>query len=238
MKQMKKIAITLMFVTIGIAAYSQDVAPRVNEFGVGFASTSSYSLRYEWGTDNMLFRITAVSLGASNINASQSEVITANNMGYSTTITYTPTVSTPVYLNGGLNLSLVHIKAVNDRFGFMFGFEIGANVSYSVVNTETNFIYYPAITTPNSNYSVQSITSSYEPFIGLVIGARYKISKAFSVFAEIAPNINYTYATVFNTVDAQGVNTPPNSSKTTNTFALSGFANSGAFITIMYRIKG
>jgi hypothetical protein len=235
---MRKIVIALVFLTANLAVYSQDTTLRVNEFGVGFSSLTNFSLRYQWGTDNTLFRITAVSLGATNSNVSQSLSPTANNINYSTSGSYNPTVTTPINFSGGLNLSLVHIKPVSHRFGFMFGFEVGINVSYSVTNTDVNYYYYPPVNNPNTNYSVQAINSSYEPFIGVVVGARFKISKAFSVFAEIAPNVNYTYATSYNTVNTQGVNTPMNTTKTANTFGLSGLANSGAFITIMYRIKG
>jgi len=236
---MKKVIIALIFLAINISVYSQDTIHKVNEIGIGFASTSSFSLRYQWGIDQMVYRISLVSLGGTNSNANtsyaQTNTIVSNNYDY---ITLGSTSNTPINLTGGLNLSMVRIKQVNDKFGFMYGLAIGINLSYVETKAETNYLYNPSNYNPiPSNYTTTSITSSYAPFIGFVIGARYKISKSFFVYAEITPNVNFTYAQA-KVNNTPGVNTPQNSNKITRTYGLSGLTNSGAMITIIYRIKG
>ncbi len=233
---MKKALIALMFLTINISVYSQDTIHKVNEIGIGFTTLTSFSLRYQWGKDNFVYRITAVSLGGTNSTANTNYTSTSTTL--ITTSSVSPSiVNTPINLSGGLNFSVANIKTVSKKFGFMFGAEIGVNLSYVKSNTDNVFAYKPMGNPPLSPYSTEAITASYAPFIGIVIGARYKLSPSFYLYAEITPNINYTYAkaSVNNT---PGVGTPVNTNKTTNTYGLSGLSNSGAMITIVYRIKG
>lgn len=218
---------------------AQEMPEPVREIGIGFSSSTSFSLRYQWGTDQTVWRLTAISFGATTSSANTAEVTTTPSSGnfYS----YSPTASTPVNLSGGLNLSFAKIKAINDRFGIMYGAEIGINLSYVDTKTGTDFAYVPSqqnINNYNANYApytTEAITSSYAPFIGFVIGARYKLNSSFYLYAEIAPNISYTYAETSNN-STSGISSPPSTDKITNTFGLSGLANSGALITIVYRI--
>jgi hypothetical protein len=233
---MKKFAIVLIFLAANIKVYSQDTIHRVNEIGIGFTSLTSFSLRYQWGKDNFVYRITAVSLGGTNSTAN------TNYTSTSTTLINTSSVSpsivnTPINLSGGLNFSVANIKPVSKKFGLMFGAEVGVNLSYVKSNTDNIFAYKPLGNPPLSPYSTEAITASYSPFLGLVIGARYKFSQSFYLYAEITPNINYTYAKASIT-NTPGVGTPVNTNKITNTYGISGLANSGAMITIIYRIKG
>jgi hypothetical protein len=54
---MKKVVIALMFFAINISVYSQDTIRKVNEIGIGFTSLTSFSLRYQWGKDNFVYRM-------------------------------------------------------------------------------------------------------------------------------------------------------------------------------------
>lgn len=234
-KLLLKIALTLGLVNFAHnIANSQEMETKVHEVGIGFNSTSSFSLRYQWGTDQMVYRISVISLGVTNSDSKQTDAITATNTNPSTII-YSPLANTPINLSGGLNLSLAKMKSINEKFGFMYGTVLGINSSYLKTKTEYDYLYTPQQNVLNSNYTTESISSSYAPFIGLLIGARYKISSSFYLYAEISPNINYTYAKATSTTTA-GAYTPPNSNKVTNTYGISGLANSGALITIVYRI--
>lgn len=61
------------------------------------------------------------------------------------------------------------------------------------------------------------------------------MSPSFYLYGEVSPNISYTYAKATITI-TPGAYTPSNSNKGTNTYGVSGLANSGAFITIVYRL--
>lgn len=233
---MKKVVIALMFLAINISVYSQDTIHKVNEIGIGFATLTSYSLRYQWGKDNFVYRITAVSLGGTNSTAN-SNYTTTSTTPLSSNSSSPSIVNTPINLSGGLNFSIANIKHINKKFGFMFGAEVGVNLSYVKSKTDNIFIYKTSGSPPPSPYSTEAITTSYAPFIGIVIGARYKLSPSFYLYAEITPNINYTYAKA-SVTNTPGVDTPINTNKITRTYGLSGLANSGAMITIIYRIKG
>jgi hypothetical protein len=213
------------------------ILPRVHDIGIGFSSTSSFSLRYQAWTDALLYRITLISLGGTSSNSTTDNTVT-NTVKVSTNAVApsATSVNTPVNLSGGLNLSFAKIKPINDRLGFMFGTVIGVNISY--VKTVTDYVYLtPFVYTPQPTpYTLDAISQSYQPFIGIVIGVRYKISQAFFLYAEISPNINYTYAKATNENSPAGPYTPNNYVKITNTYGLSGLSNSGALITIMYRI--
>ncbi len=221
------------------AIKAQEIPESVREIGIGFSSSTSFSLRYQWGTDQLVYRLSAISLGATTSATNTDEVTSSQNSG--NFYTYSPSVNTPINLSGGLNFSLAKIKAINERFGLMYGAVIGINLSYVDAKTETDYAFVPSqqnINNYNANYApytTEAITSSYAPFIGFLIGARYKLNSSFHLYAEIAPNINYTYAETSST-STSGISSPPSSDKITNTYGLSGLANSGVLITIVYRI--
>src|ERR1017187_3339927 len=99
----KELIQTAFAVSMSILSLSSGKAQEVPKFpesyrevGIGFSSSTSFSLRYQWGTDQMMYRLTAVSLGATNSTANTTEV---NNSPNSTQIYgYQPVVNTPINL--------------------------------------------------------------------------------------------------------------------------------------------
>jgi len=235
-------SIVLLPLLICISGFAQLTTPLANtdlplpyhEVGIGFTSTTNFSLRYEWGIDQMLYRITLASLGASTSADNTTENYSNPNPGNGVGTTYQPSSSTPLNLSLGLNFSMAKIKSINEKFGFMFGTLVGFNITMLQQKTVYQYLLAPAGVQAPYKYEKETRNASYAPFIGALIGVRYKINSSFYLFAEIAPNISYTYATS-KISNPFGWYPPGNTSSTTNTFALSGLSNSGATLTIAYR---
>ena len=231
--------IVLLFIGV-VSSYAQDSIKKTyyHEVGIGFTSTTSFNLHYQYGTDNLIYRAMVASLGGTNSDANTNYQWTGINSSTSAAAT-TPVVNTPVNINGSLNISAAKIKNINDKFGIMYGVEAGVILSYVKTQTDYSEIFAPtagpSVQSQYSNYTNIVTTQSYEPFLGAVIGIRYKINSHFHVYAEVDPNINYTLGIARNYYSS-GINTPVKSLKYTDTYGLSGLSNSGAMISIIYRI--
>jgi hypothetical protein len=238
---MRKLFLFTSILLLGIVTFAQEnkssnkeILPKVHELGIGFSSTNSFSLRYQWGTDEVINRLTLISLTASNSNSNSSLGMPTNSSGIIST--NPSSVNTPININGGFNFSRAKIKPINEKFGFMYGLVLGVNFAYSEAKTENIALSSPGNSnTSQYNYTSETKNASLGPLVGLLIGARYKINSSFHVYAEIAPNINYTYTKNIVT-NTTSLSTPIDRNTDTNTYGLSGFNNTGALITIIYRI--
>lgn len=244
---MKKIIIFLITLAFATSiSNAQEVTPlfKVHEVGIGFSSTSNFSLQYRWGNEHRLFRIsgniggTTSNGNSSNNSSTVQDTINSGSTGNTKT-------TTPINLNCGLSFSILKIKSISEKFGFVYGGIYGFSYSINQATTTTTTDYTGPYT--NSNYTSTSTTKknsqTFQPSAGIVLGAAYKINSSFSIIAEIDPNIYYAYnKTTQNTTTTSNkinnnyttINSNPSS---TNTFGLANFANSGALITIAYRIS-
>jgi hypothetical protein len=205
----------------------------VHEVGIGFTSTSNFAIRYQWGTDESINRITAVSLGVTTNNSNTDYTDTATSYIYNYSARNLTSSNTPYNISGGFNFSHLKIVPISQKFGFMYGVVVGFNFSY--LKNNSDFVIYTNISPSPSNYSSETTNSSFNPLLGLVTGVRYKINSSFHLYAEIAPSLNYTYSKSV-TTNTPGVNTPQNQNTNSSSFGLNGLNNSGALLTIVYRI--
>lgn len=222
---------------------------KVKEFGIGFSSLTAYSLQYRWGNTKRLFRINATitgstAFGSGTSGSNQTNVGNGNNMDSTTNKT-----KTPLNFSTSLSFSILNLKYIAKKFGLMYGPVAG--VGYSIINSQstqtginsTNYTYNSSQN--NGNFPISSSTKTesvtFQPYLGFVLGAFYKINKSFFIYAEIAPNIYYartnSTSSTTNTNNSQSNYSYGNNSSTfNNTFGIASLSNSAATITIVYRI--
>jgi len=227
---------------------NQAVPLKVKEYGVGLSNLNSFSLQYRWGNEKRLFRINATIGGSTGFgkgsgNSTQTQDTTNNSNN-----TYTSQTTSPINFNSSLSFSILNIKYVAGNFGLMYGGVAG--ITYSIVNdqtTEKGTINSYSANNSNSNgifpfsETKKNHTQNIKPFIGIVLGATYKISETFLVYLEITPNIYFQHSnTTSTTVET---NLQPNQyiingtqKNSNNIIGIANLSNSGAMLTFVYRI--
>ncbi len=237
----KTITITLLLATLvtslNLTAQDQPTPSKVKEVGIGLASLNYFSLQYRWGSENRLFRISGNIGGTTS-----SENATEENTGFGyPELSGTTKTTSPITLICGLSFSILKIKSVSEKLGILYGGIVA--FSYLANETITDKVSYNII-----NPSITTITKSkqndqtFQPSLGISVGAVYKINSSFLLYAEIDPNIYYAYSnTLMNsTIINNDPNSPytrtGNSTSSKSTFGLANLANSGASLTIVYRL--
>lgn len=239
---MKSIILTII-VPIFTASIlkAQEKPAKVKEYGIGLSSFNSFSLQYRWGTDKLLYRLQG-NIGANtSFGTSSTNSTNVYDSIHSGNRTITTKSTSPTNINFGLSFSTLNLKSITDKFGLMYGGLLG--ISYRYNNTEsvgtgtmTNNFYSPIGTYPDNTTS-KNIVKTFQPYIGVVVGAYYKINTSFLVYAEISPNIFYAYTSSHTKItNTTNLSYTENRKELTNNFGLSNLSNSGAMITIVYRI--
>jgi hypothetical protein len=247
--KMKIIKIVIASTLVVSVLKAQELPAKIKEFGIGLSNFNSFSLQYRWGNEKRIFRVNATiggttSFGKGSSNYNAAPVDTTSSQSY-TTATKT---SSPLNFNTSLSFSMLKLKKINDKFGLLFGPVAGIVYSTSSsqsTTTGTNVNYYQGNTIQTgsfpSNSETKNNSSTIQPYVGLVLGAYYKINASFLIYAEIAPNVYYAHT--HNTSYTTNVNKIPtsyndtnNSTNSNNTFGLGSLSNSGALLTLVYRI--
>jgi len=240
--KVKKIKIVIAFALILIVSTlkAQVNQPNdVKEFGIGLSSLNSFSLQYRWGNENRLFRITGTIGGTTSNGNSSNNTSDVLDTTYNNSSSTSTSNKSPINLNCGLGFSILKLKSISQKFEFMYGGICSISYIYSnTQSTQTGSSINNGITYPDDMTSKRT-SQTLQPSIGIVIGAVYKISSSFLLYAEIAPNIYYAYnKTTTNSTYSSQQNeiSTSNTSSSNNTFGVSGLSNSGASLTIVYRI--
>jgi len=236
MKNVKIVVALLFIVSITIA---QEQSPlKVKEYGVGLSNLNSFSLQYRWGNEKLIYRINAT-LGGYSASGNGSNSTTANPVpGMPAGQYITNDTKTPLNFSSGLSFSVLKLKAINEKFGAMWGGVIGASYFYN--NQEDNQSVANVNGTPSPVvYGTTKTTSQrLQPYAGIALGVFYKINSSFIVYAEIVPNIYYGYTqNKSNSTNNNGQYiSKTESSNSLNTYGISNISNSGAALTFVYRI--
>ena len=215
---------------------AQDSLPKkIKEYGLGFSGLNAYSLQYHWGNEYK-FQSLGLNIGAGFANNVGNGVYA--NTTSSINSNYNSKDQSPYNVSFGIGYTNARFKKVNDKFGLNFGHVASLNFQLSRTNGKATTNSYN-----QTNTSETTITNqTYRPSFGLYLGVYYRFSKEFILYAGLTPNIYYSYGvnTVIRSENITGSNPDPILTKNTNTtysnnFGL-GFSNSGAFITLAYRI--
>ncbi len=249
MKNLKRnLALVLVCITTLVCAQQQTptdtlaTKQKVKEYGIGFISLNSYSLQYRWGTPKLLYRINAnVGFTGLSKNDNINDTYNQNGTSYSSSTTQIQT-KTPATLTTGAGFSMLTFKQINPKFGLMIGGIAGLTYSYTTgENIQTNSNYSTGSGNSSQTTTTKTTSQTLQPYLGCVLGAYYKFNPSFIIYAEISPNIFYaTTKTTGNTTyqnNPVSTNSKSGDSKTNNSnFGLSGLTNSGAMLTLVYRI--
>lgn len=219
-----------------VKAQAQAVGPlKVQEYGIGLNNLNSFSLQYRWGNEKRLYRIAGV-FGANSNFSNQNTKIDYNDTNRTN---YNRTVkgqSAPLNLNLGFNFSVLHIKSVSEKFGFVYGPLLGVSGGFSrTVNQFTNI----GIGVGGPVYAGTQTTTqlSVLPYAGVVLGMMYKISPSFILYAEVGPNLYYNFTqSNYKATASSDPKITEEGTLSSHGFGLSGISNSGMMLTLVYRI--
>lgn len=239
------ITIALASVLIASKLTGQDQLPKVKEFGIGLTNFNSFSLQYRWGNEKRLFRISG-NIGGTTSNGNSSDKSTTIQDTINNGSSSTAKTTSPINLNCGLSFSILKIKSVSEKLGFVYGGISSFAYAISQTNTNKNSIQQ-GNTYPNNSNSINTTTSkissqTFQPSIGMALGVVYKINSSFLLYAEIDPNLYYAYQKTTSITTNEITSTTYNYLQTdnvpgsTNTFGIANLTNSGASLTIVYRI--
>ncbi len=238
-----KSIILAIVVTIfmGSILKAQEKPAKVKEYGIGLSSFNSFSLQYRWGTDKLLYRLQG-NIGANtSFGTSSTKSTNVYDSIHSGNTNITTKTTSPTNINFGLSFSTLKLKSITDKFGLMYGCMFGLSYRYNKsesvgTGTITNNLYSPIGTYPDNTTSKNTV-KTFQPYIGIVVGAYYKISPSFLLYAEISPNIFYAYTSSHTkTTNTTNLSYTESRKESTNNFGLSNLSNSGAMLTFVYRI--
>ena len=238
-----KIKIKSFIVLISLFTFfqldAQTPTQKVQEYGIGLYGLNSFSLQYRWGNDDRLFKLSGIISGI-NSNGNSTSSASYIDSAYNSSSSKNSTDKNPLNLNLGLSLSVLKIKLFNEKFGIVYGGLIGLTYIYyesnsnGTSNNMSNYIdnTYPNIrNTKNSSYSIQ-------PYIGINFGFVYKFNPSFYIYADVSPNLYFSYSkATMSSSNTQHLSiSSQNNDDVKKTFGFTGFSNSGAMLTLVYRI--
>ena len=229
-------AISALTITSGVAQVQQDSSKTnensITEYGFGLYNLNSFSLQYRIGTEKRVTRF----MGYLSFNSNQTINTPEINSNLTNNYTYSKT-TTPLNFNFGFNIANLKLIKINEKLGLQRGLQVGASLNAIETNKETD---YPKSSTYVKNYS-NNHTKSISLNLGYVIGFYYKCNSNIYVYAEVAPTISYINSlSNIDNFDVDANNTTHNVSATnskTKQFQLSGLSNSGAMISLVYRLN-
>lgn len=219
------------------ATKAQEAAPlKVKEYGIGMTNLNGFSLQYRWGTEKRLYRVSGF-IGANSGFSKNSKSVFFGN-GSSSNFNSSSTFKTsPVAYSLGVGFSILNIKSVSERFGFIYGPSVNLYGSSSQSKDDGGTIYDP---NTGTQYKATQ-TASYQiasPSIGFVLGMMYKINSNFFLYAEVNPNIYFQYVRNQQKTASNDFPNIKQENTTTNfTYGVGGLSNSGAMLTLAYRIS-
>ena len=224
-------AISALTITSGIAQVQQDSSKTneksIAEYGFGLYNLNSFSLQYRIGTEKRVTRLTG------NFSINNSQNITTPKNG--TTSTYSNT-KIPINVNLGFNVAYLTINKINDHFGFQKGPQFGS--SFGILETNTSIE-----NTNTSNYykaQLNNETKSFSLNFGYVLGFYYKFNQSFFLYGEVVPTISYINSLTNSSkeeTDNNKITTKNDNSTSNKHLQLSGLSNSGAMISLVYRLN-
>lgn len=234
---MGKAVAVLLYIAMYASVFSEENKSNVNEVGLVFSNLNSFGMRYKFGNDNAMLRVTSLVLNGTATSNGYSNY-SSNGIGD----TDIP-VSTTNSIGAGLNLGLEKRKWIGNSFCFCYGVDWINSYTQSRSNTITpnqtemqlangTFTVYTAVYNNTSNSVAWTASSG----LGVFCGLSYKMNEVFSIATELEPSISYKYTktTTSSTnkaihwVDNAGVYTPNEyiSSNVSQTTINKGFTGS------------
>jgi hypothetical protein len=232
----KLIAVTALMAVFLVNQVIAQTAPplKVKEYGLGLTGLNGFSLQYRWGNEQRLYRITG-QLSASSAFSAKNTQMNYNDSTRANQNSTEKQKGSPTYVDLGFGFSILHLKSVSDKFGFIYGPTIGLNGGYN----RTESLYYLGNFSGGQNYQGTQIQyrRNIMPYVGVVLGAMYKINSNFFLYGEIAPSLFYNFTRdSYRATAASNSNVVEQGYTQSNSFGFGGISNSGAMLTLVYRI--
>jgi hypothetical protein len=169
---------------------------RINEIGLIFSNLNSFGIRYKYGNDRTLFRLTSLVLnGTSTINSYSdysADGISDNDISNSTSNS----------IGAGVNVGFEKRKWINDKFCFYGGIDWINSYTRTKSNTVTPSQSQFTYTDTKGNFDVlssvfnntsNSLAWTASTGLGIAFGASYNLNRSFSITTELEPSISYKY---------------------------------------------
>jgi hypothetical protein len=217
---------------------AQENKTGIKEYGIGLRNLNGFSLQYRWGSESKLNRIGAEFSGSSSYGKTGqngSRIDTArHSFDFNTNNTEN---KTPLIFYINVNYSILNLKFAAEKFGYFYGPSIGFGFNYSKDNNSGSQTSGNANMVNTQNIKSENSYTSYRPALGLVIGLVYKINANLLIYGELNPNIYYSHSvSTSHYVSGQTLISTNDAKRTLNTFGFSDLSNSGAMLTLVYRI--
>lgn len=166
-----KTRLFLLFATLLLASKlcaQQNPAPRFHEFGISFATLNDFGLRYKYGGEKTMLRISmmALDLGSTKSTTEISSTIETTDKTY----------------GGGFNIGFDHRIPLYANFNLLLGAEIGLAYTYDHSVRKQN------------DLELVEKKNTYTGGLSMIFGVDYTLLDHLVLGAEINPTIAYQYS--------------------------------------------
>ena len=202
---------------------------KIKELGIGFTNFTSYSLQYRWGNEKRLFRVTGT-VSFTHGNQSSNFTDDTSNVFFSSSDTKVPKI---IQSDNRLIFSILKNISLDEKVGIMYGPSIGINYSYSNT-TSNNSSTLTTVAKTTNTISTQSIT----PNLGLILSFYYKLRSNVYLYAEINPQIFYTYSLEkYDNETLYIKNIQKHQTNKNHYYGIRSLSNSNLMFSLVYRLK-
>ncbi|MCX6282232.1 MAG: hypothetical protein NTU51_09755 [Bacteroidetes bacterium] len=169
---MKKLLIIALIGCLISPALAQETPSlRYHEFGIIFSSLNNFGLRYKYGNEKTMLRLSVLSMNLVSSNSStdrSSDSSTIKQTGYGM----------------GFRLGFDHKVPLFSSFSLLLGAEAALSYQYN---------HYTQ--TLNGTKSNEDIQTTFSPGLSFIFGVNYILKDHLVFGAEINPTVSYVYRT-------------------------------------------
>ncbi len=157
----KNIFALILLLCLAGNAFSQE-KNKIREIGLHFTHLDSFGLRYKTGNENILFRITALSLMGGSITNELDDMISLKM----------------AFAGFGLNLGFEKPVIIDDRFHFYYGGELLGNL----ISQKSEI---------SGEIEEEEKIKNYQAGLGCILGFSYNLSERIKLSVEVVPSFSY-----------------------------------------------
>lgn len=169
---MKKIFMLILFTELlcaPILTFAQENhTSKYHEFGITFSSLDNFGLRYKFGSEKTMLRLSLLSMNLSTLNTStdRSQTGTNKTTGY----------------GAGIGIGVDHKISLYKNLSLLLGGELGLSYTYN----------HMTLYSDNDSLTTEYKQMTLSPRVSFIFGINYIVKEHLILGAEINPTLSYT----------------------------------------------